>query len=49
MGVAQAVSVVGIESAFAPGADGKYTISAPGIKAQVSNKTQNELATRLIV
>ncbi|KAH8906910.1 galactose mutarotase-like protein [Coniochaeta sp. PMI_546] len=32
--IAQAVAVMGLDSAFAPGADGKYTISAPGIKAQ---------------
>lgn len=35
--IAQAVAVMGLDSAFAPGADGKYTISAPGIKAQVRN------------
>lgn len=33
--VAQAAAVVRQTEGFAPGADGKYTISAPGIKAQV--------------
>ncbi|KAB5585553.1 galactose mutarotase-like protein [Coniochaeta sp. 2T2.1] len=32
--LAQAAAVMGQATAFAPGADGKYTISAPGIKAQ---------------